>query len=390
MGASNKNVQSGNTDVEIIYHELFHVFQSNSTAMVFDYFNAVDSLQLKRAHLLKYLASSGFFESLTDAQLEKCKSIFHFLDYCEDQNIKLYGNGSIYDMEALVEYFDRPKDLKIHTFHLIEGSAEVFGLCCGGYDAFAKIDSDIENQGNELYFKAYQLFKEKGGKTPLIFIILCLAALKCGVPYASMKKTPADIFIWGLEKLKNWESDFNAMVSNQEIDEVTFKSIAYQLVEQIANAIAGNFSAYSNNSTHDKRENFYHAKDESIFMQTLGNIRNIFKESNDLKFLVDLVVNRQSAYELADKFNADSEQMKAALRIHQVVRDYEKFLITNASLAAIGAYAEFKIYCCSDCCPEGDIDPMKKTIWRSCENKNNFKNSLLNEFGIKLPARFLI
>ena len=385
IGKNNKNLQPGNTDVETIYHELFHVFQSNSTAIVFDYFETVDSLQLHRAYLLKYLSETVFFELLGDSQLEQCKSIFHFLDYCKDQNIKFYGNACILGMERLIEYFNTPKDLEIHTFHLIEGSAEVFGLCCGGYDAFAKIELDIENQGNELYFKAYQLFKENGGKTPLVFIILCLAALKCGVPYASMQKTPADIFIWGLEKVKNWESDFNVMVFNQEIDEAAFKSIAYQLVDQITNTIAGNFSAYSNNSTRDKKESFYHAKEESIFMQTLGNIRNTFKESNDLSFLVDLVLNKQVAYDLADKFNADSEQMKAALRIHQVVRDYDSFLINEVNYPLDSCGADFKIYCCPT---HKEVSSMSH--WNLCEHKESFKNILLNEFGITPSARFLM
>lgn len=327
----------------------------------------------------------NFFSSASEDILEQCFTIFHCADHCNNETIKKLSDLQKSYIENLIKYFEHPKDLDLNTFELMEGSAEVFGLCCGGFDAFSELDIRLENlksegtkqENPELYLKAYRLFKENGGKTPIVFIILCLSALKYGSMELADHTTPPDIFSWCLKKLSHWENDFKELVSIQE-PEKNFSTIACQLMEKISASITGHFYLPSPKSVHDKEQKY--SEEITPFMQGLGNIRSSFEQFDNLSFLVDLISDKKYFYQIAEKFNVQERQMEDLLRVNQVVRDYENILMLK-----LDDY-DFEINCCSK---HKKVSIFDDETWDLCKSPNNFKRNLLNNFNITIPDIYL-
>ena len=389
LTSNNTSLPAGNSDVATIYHELFHVFQANATRCVFDYFYLVDHLQQKRTELLGLLGKIQFFSLADDEMLESCLSVFHCADNTGIEPLKQISDLNLELVEDLTKYFaipgdsvgDSVGDSTIHTFEIIEGSAEVFGLCCGGFDAFAQLDQRLEQLSqskqqminNEMYLKAYKLFKSHHGQTPIVFLIQCLLSLRYGSITGYSGTTPADIFIWCLARLEIWEDLLNdGMTHSQPINQ-NFEMVSSQLIETMSHAIEGQFYTVKITSIHDEPQ----THSDSIFMQSIANIRTQMPASRDITFIIDLVLNEKTPYALAKQFMVNSAQLASLSATHEVVYQFEKLLMH-------GPEGDFSLNCCPRHGEVGSTDD-----WVNCTEHNSFKNQLLSQFNITVPDYFL-
>lgn len=272
-------------------------------------------------------------------------------------------------IEKILKYFDYPKDLDIHTFHLIEGSAEVFGLCCGGYNASANLEQRISasSPADDMYVKAYQLFRENKGKTPILFIVFVLFCLRYGSPTDTENKTPADIFTWGLKNVEHWELGFEKTDSS-----MPFELIIEDLVEKIGNSIRGGF--FINNesiSVYDK-DDFLKNSGKSIFSIRLSNVRSNFESEKEFCFLSKIIIDHNAAIEIIKPFRTN-EEFTFDLRKNQVFRDYEKILL-DPNL-------DYEIQCCSE---HGELERFDE-ILSSCHNSDSFVSILKSHYNLDIP-----
>lgn len=442
LGKGNTSNLEYNDNVATIYHELFHVFQTNSTRKVLDYFYLVDDIQRKRTELLEYLGYANFFILAESTNSDFGKTIFHsvesyeklgnresfnsvfntvvnersieidkdiekfieqygesyreqfeeeaksakesFKETIEEQindnvtliqkqaeDIKKYSDLSRRRIEELIEFFKFQNDTKLHLFHLIEGSAQVFGWCCAGYNidekfAFRKRElEESESLQTDTYEKAYQLFKEHGGKTPLLFIVISLFSLSAS--------KPIDIFISSLKRVKNWENDLEALLNDKEINSDTFNSITLKLMSQIENSISGDFYNANTNSVHDREDK------NSLFLRSINRIRNAVPQSNKLEFFIDLVLDEKIAFILVETFESHTEEFKEDLRNNEVMRDFEKFLRDNGT--------DFDLNCCSK---HGMLDRVnEENTWLNCNELDSFIQVLLNNFKITISDELM-
>jgi len=442
LGKGTKTNLKEKDDLATIYHELFHVFQTNSTRKTLDYFYLVDDVQRKRTELLEYLGYANFFTLAESTNSDFGKSIFHcvenyeklgnkenfssmfdevlkerYIEIDEDiekfiiqygenyreqfteqaqstkksfqetiekqiednvaliqdqaKDIKKYSDLSRHPIEELIEFFKLQKDTNLHLFHLIEGSAQIFGWCCAGYDidekfAFRKKElEESESPQTNTYERTYELFKEHGGKTPLLFIIISLFSL-------SVSK-PIDVYIESLRNIKIWEKDLESLLEGKEITSNTFNSITLRLMEQIETSLKGNFFNINIDSVHDKEA------ENSIFLKSIHRIREIIPQSNKLEFLTDLILKEDVVLALIESFESHIEEFKDDLRKNEVMRDFEKFLRDNGT--------DFDLNCCSI---HGKLDKdNEEEIWYSCSKVDSFISVLLNNFKIAIPEKLI-
>jgi len=434
LGKYNENTIE-NKEVATIYHELFHVFQSNSISRVFDYFYLVDDIQRKRTKLLEYLGYANFYPLAEATNSDFGKTIFHsvenygklvnrdmydsmfnevikeryaeidedietfiaqygesyreqflkeaqsakdsFKETIEEQinnsmasvqkqanDIKEYSNLSRSNIESLIEFFKVSNDINLNLFHLIEGSAEIFGWCCVGYNIDEKFNSR-EKKSDDTYDKAYELFKEAGGQTPLLFILLSTLALSI------QSKNPIDVYIWSLEKVKFFEQNIKQSLANKEPTSKIFEKITLELIEQIENAYRG--LAYTKNlkSIYDKE-----GKD-TLFAKSISNLRESNPESSEYEFIIKLVLNQDIILSMIETFELNTQEFSKEIRKNEVMRDFEEFLF-NLSI-------DFDMKCCKkhDFVKHYDYDE-----WLNCDSSDSFINTLTNDFKVNLPNKF--
>jgi len=426
-------------DLATIYHELFHVFQTNSTRKVLDYFYLVDDIQRKRTELLEYLGYANFFTLAESTNSDFGKTIFHcvenyqklgnkesfssmfdevlkeryaeidediekfiiqygenyreqfteqaqsakesFKETIEEQikdnvaliqnqakDITKYSDLSRRPIEELIEFFKLQKDTNLHLFHLIEGSAQIFGWCCAGYnidEKFAFRKKELEENKSpqtDTYEKAYELFKEHGGTTPLLFIVISLFSL-------SVSK-PIDVYVWSLEKVKTWEKDLEALLKGKEITFEIFNSITLKLIEQIEHSLKGNFLNINVDSIHDGED------ENSLFLKSINRIRKVVPQSNKLEFLTDLILDEDVVLTLIESFESHVHEFKDELRKNEVMRDFEKFLRDDGT--------DFDLNCCS---MHGKVDRSEDIIWFNCNEPDSFIQILLSNFKVTMPNK---
>lgn len=378
-----------NKKLATIYHELFHVFQSTATKRVFNYFYLIDDIQKTRTQLLEYLGYCNFYTWAEEAEKDMGKTIFHSVEeyyslteevknfthlshLCRQaKNIKEYSDLSRRNIEEVIDFFKFAKDINLHIFHLIEGSAQIFGWCCAGYNIEEKLKfSKKVKQGKNIvqsdtYEKAYELFREHGGKTPLLFIIISLFSLSS---YNSI-----DIFMICLRKIKIWEDDLKSFLHEEEITSDKFRLLIVQLIEQIENSLRGNFYNFNAKSIHDKEDA------NSLFLKSINRIRKVAPKSNKLEFLSNLVCDKNVVSTLIESFESHVKEFKDDLRKNEVMRDFEQFL-----RRADGT--EIYLKCCKE--HGEDIIYDFPYPWYECSNKDSFNQILLNELKVSMPNRF--
>jgi len=431
LGEGTKTYLKEKDDLATIYHELFHVFQTNSTHKTLDYFYLVDDIQRKRTELLEYLGYANFFTLAESTNSNFGKTIFHcvenyeklgaresfssmfdevlkerydeidediekfieqaqsskesFKETIEEQindnvaliqhqakDIKKYSDLSRRPIKELLEFFELQKDTNLHLFHLIEGSAQIFGWCCAGYnidEKFALRKKELEESQSpqtDTYEKAYELFKEHGGKTPLLFIIISLFSL-------SFSK-PIDVYIWSLKKVKIWEKDLKALFEGEEITPDTFNSIILKLMEQIEISLKGNFFNINVDSVNDRED------ESSLFLKSINRIRKLIPESNKLEFLTDLILDENVVLTLIERFESHVEEFQDDLRKNEVMRDFEQFLY-------IDRQTDIFFKCCDKHGEVEKIDDLDH--WRYCIEYDSFNQILLNNFKVELPKKLV-
>lgn len=433
-----------NDYVATIYHELFHVFQTNSTKKVLDYFYLVDDIQRKRSELLEYLGHCNFFTLAESTDSKFGRSIFHCVEnynelgsreslsdmllatmsevleerYTEidedienfvaqhgehhrdefqkqakyakesfkeiidsqikdsisliqqqSNDIKKYSDLSRSRIKELIEFFKFSHDEKLHLFHLIEGSANIFGWCCAGYninDRFSLREKEFTEKNpiqQDTYDKAYRLFKEHEGNTPLIFIIITLLSLS--------SSNSIDVFIWSLKKVKIWEGLFNKLLLGKEINDVTFRSITISLIEHIENSIKGNFFTRDMNSIHDRED------ENSIFLKSINRIRKVAPQIDNFEFLTSFILDKNLALVLVESFESHAFEFKDSLRKNEVMRDFEQFLRKEDE--------DFKLKCCTD----HKFTHRYDFEWKECNSVDGFYNILRYDFKINMPDKLL-
>lgn len=444
LGQGNKNNLDGKNELATIYHELFHVFQTNSTQKALEYFYLVDDLQSKRVKLLEYLGNANFYTLAETTKSDYGKTIFHsienyeqlgkmenftsvfdeiiderykeidedtekfilqygeghreqiekeakdakdakenFRETIEEQindtiqmiqeqavELKNYSDLSRSNIEKLIEFFKLHKDTNLHLFHLIEGSAQVFGWCCAGYDieekfALRKKEQEETNaiSQSDTYEKAYELFKDYKGKTPLLFIIISLFSLSAN--------QPIDVFMWSLKKLKTWEDTIESLIQKEETTSTIFTSIVLRLFDSIETSARGDFYNANSTSVHDRED------EDSIFLKSISRIRKIAPKSNKLEFLIDLVLDKELVLHLIESFELHTKEFKADLRKNEVMRDFEKFLRYDGNDISI------------KCCNQHGIDVVYDFSWETCTNVDSFNQILLNYFKVLSPNRLI-
>jgi hypothetical protein len=370
-----------NSEVAIIYHELFHVLQANSTRVVFDYFNLVDQIQANRLQLLTYLGELNFFANANDDVLEYCLSVFHSVAQYKNEDLTVLSELSSQDLLDLLEYFSNANDAEIQVFEIIEGSAEVFGWCCGGYSAFSVLDDQIKkreifgkpHKNSELYTKAYVLFDKSGGKTPILLVILSLISLRYGSLGEVSSVTPSDIFTWGLKHVSLWESDINSILADRKLDVSLFNIVIRDMFEKIRIAAQGQFCLARETAIDEISDDIR----SSPFMTTLLDIRGCVDRSDDIPFISELILQKNLPYAIVDIFNLRGSELKKKLRHYRVLQDFEKLLLHKTE------WSIDKIYCCS-IHREVSIDG----AWYDCDHNDSFKVLLFNEFGVTIPEFF--
>jgi len=442
LGKGSKIDLKGKDDLATIYHELFHVFQTNSTRKTLDYFYLVDDIQRTRTDLLEYLGYTNFFTLAESTNGDFGKTIFHCVENYEKlgnresfssmfdevlneryteidkdiekfitqngenyreqfteqaqsakesfketiekqieenvagiqeqaKDIKKYSDLSRRPIEELIEFFKLQKDTNLHLFHLIEGSAQIFGWCCAGYNidekfAFRKKElAESNSPQTDTYEKAYELFKGHGGKTPLLFIIISLFSL-------SVSK-PIDVYVESLKKIKSWEKDLESLLEIKEITPDIFQTIALKLMEQIETNLKGTFLNINSDSLHDRGD------ENSIFLKSIHRIRKLIPESNKLEFLTDLILKEDIILTLIESFESHVEEFKDDLRRNEVMRDFEKFLRDDGT--------DFDLNCCSI---HTKLDRINgEEIWYSCKEIDSFISVLSNNFKIIMPQKLI-
>lgn len=377
LGLTSQKADGGraSVDVAIIYHELFHVFQANATTSVFDYFFLVDKLQSDRLFVLKHLGKIGFFDKSENDILKNCLSVFDCVESCQEEGLKRLGVLFGHSVQELLYYFSTAKDLDIQVFEIIEGSAEVFGLCCGGYQAFAELDQRILERENsddqhihaEMYTKAYKLFRQHGGRTPLLLLILSLVSLKYGAIGELKSAMPSEIFIWGLEKLPYWEDELEKKLVGKTVDIELFRKVSYELFALVRNGAQGRFYLEASSSIYDKPKNI----SNSQFMMVLGEIRGCYGNSGEIGAMLHLVSSSSLAQKLAEIINAYESRMVATHRLYRVLQDFEMLLLHTA-------YGDFKLYCCPI---HGEVIACDDT-WCSCNHAESLRILLQQEFQV--------
>ena len=385
LGKSVGNNTSGEDDIATTYHELFHVFQSTTTKQVLDYFYLVEEIQNKRTELLKYLGLESYFPMSEKYGEGFGKSVFDCIErshndiskklYSSPNNIseelKRLSDLSISDIKKLTGYFSYANDLKLHVFHLIEGSATIFGWCCAGYDTESKflerideiaIDRSVSN--NDMYHRSYQLFLQSSGKTPFIFVLLSTVSLTMS--------EPIDAFIFGLTKVQGWEADFKQDIADISGTCLDFKKLTQKYFLKISNSLHGRFYTLGTESVHDKESN------NNMFIKSISSIRKLLPDIGSLDFLNDLVQNPNTSYILVDIFDRHRKIHEGYVRYSEVVRDFEKFLRSTTN------DVDFLFKCCGN--PKhNNVRRYDVTDWMFCEENDSFANILLDKFKIKFP-----
>jgi len=440
LGRGEKQNLKDHEEVATIYHELFHVYQSNASVRVFDYFYLIDDLQRKRKELLEYLGYANFYILAESTKSDYGKTIFHsvenykklgsadsfsfmleetlserykeidddiekfisqygemhrddFLEKAQDAkdsfretieqqieenvilikkqagDIKLYSDLSRSHIVSLEKFFKIAKDVGLHQFHLIEGSAQVFGWCCAGYnieEKFLSRKKDLEKEKiaqNDTYEKAYQLFKESGGKTPLIFILLSTFALSI--------INPIDTYLFGLKKVDVFEAKLKELINEEKVTTTNFSEIVINLIELIENIYRGDTFTKNMKSIHDKPDS------DSFFLNNINKIRKTTPNSNSLEFIIELLLNKNTVLTLIDFFKQQTDVYRQEIRRNEVMRDYEQFLYDFGS--------DFPIKCCNK---HGQVHKDDYNDWINCNNEDSFIKILTNDFKVDLPNKF--
>jgi len=290
----------------------------------------------------------------------------------QSKNIQKYSNLSRSKIENLINYISFSDDLKLHRFHLIEGSANIWGWACAGYNIQEKLNSklkDIDTANSssiDKYIKAYQLFLEYKGKTPLLFIILSMLSLSM--------KSPLDVFSFGLNKITIWEKDIEMMLKQKQITQELFSQTVIALIDKISNTLTGKFYTVNMTSVHDNK------KYENHFLKQINNIRDELPQINSLEFLIDFVIKQSMADKIIDCFDAHKKEFEKEIREGEVLRDFEKFLKSNGNV-------DFPIQCCNEHKNINNVDDSH--IWKECSNKDSFISILFNNFKITIPSSLI-
>jgi len=295
-------------------------------------------------------AKKNFKRKIEKMFIEINKQAKEIKDYADLSKIELR------ELRELISYFKFYKDLNLNIFHLIEGSAQIFGWCCAGYNIDSKLASHkeyLKKNGidDNTYERAYDLFQENGGKTPLLFIMISILSL--------FSNKPIDVFIYCLGKVSLWEDDF---LNSDNIEQNDIDSI----IEHIKNSISGEFYNFDTKSIHDTYKN-------NIFLQSINSIRKEISESKNISFFINLLLNEEIVLKLIDIFDKHKKEFKNELRKNEVMRDFEKFLRFDGT--------DFELKCCEEH-GSGIVFDMP---WDSCKNSDSFNNILKNEFKVKIP-----
>ncbi len=376
-----------NKKIATIYHELFHVFQSTTTKRVLNYFYLIDDIQRTRTELLEYLGYCNFYQWAEEAEKDMGKTIFHSVEeyyklteevkdfshlkhlFKQAKDIKEYSDLSCRNIEEVIDVFKFAKDINLHIFHLIEGSAQIFGWCCAGYNIeerlkfSKKVKQDKNVVQSDTYEKAYELFREHGGKTPLLFVIITLFSL--------LMRESIDVYKWSLNKVKNWEEDLEILLQDKELNSKVFKLSVISLITQMENTFKGEFYTKNMKSIHDKED------ENNIFLQRINRIRNIIPEINNMEFFIDLILNKNIVFALIDSFENSQEEFRVDIRKNEVMRDFEQFLRKGKK--------KFIFKCCS----KHKKQPRYKFEWKECKSIDSFNSILLDSFRIEMPNKLL-
>jgi hypothetical protein len=179
--------------IEKASHECFHGMQKHAYRSVVTFVNALQEiegweLKLFFSHLQKggvWRSNQSFIECIRSIDSEQVKAGVA-------DKIK---NACIVAMEGF-----RSRADEISLAHLIEGQAYVAGrLAAGVFDVLPSV-------ADELYTKAWGLFVENGGSSPMLFIAICDAAMRYGDiddepgdnDFSDFYPHPVDIFLYML------------------------------------------------------------------------------------------------------------------------------------------------------------------------------------------------
>lgn len=193
--------------LELMAHESCHVIQFASMKSVHSLISAVQYLRTTKFHVFLWnIALNGTWKA--------GEVIFTAIDRLDDDGKNLFLSQSCElateELKLIDNFYAGENGLS--ALHLVEGSAYI-------YQKLAIRTADVETfteMGNDLYTRAYSLFKDKQGCDELLFIFLCRAALCCGSArnsgYSS-QPTPVNVFQFLLENIESYNNQYEHIFS---------------------------------------------------------------------------------------------------------------------------------------------------------------------------------
>lgn len=379
-------------NAETLFHEMFHVFQTLTCRSVFDMFYLSSDIQQNRNSILTTLVDMYKGANLS-IKFENHKTFFHHVQekpsFVEkDKKQSGLGLGEILakrvdlskgSLKSLLQYKNDKYNNSCSTYELIEGSAAIFGLCCAGF----KIDEEVLKErygGDNLYTKAFTVFVNKGGDSPLLFIIFSLVSLKCGVvldiddmfglPY------PGDIFDWLLENLDVFQdSIFNYELNklmNCESEVKKDINKAFDMAEIMASA---KFRQRTNKSFYENDEDIK----TNFFLSTINEINLMSYDFSNISFLMDIVLNQKIRDDIILIFNREKHRHAYNHTAHELER-----IIANMSND--DPDQAYPIFCCKK-----HFDAKNKTLmrvdsqkWVNCNENDSLRSRVLLNLDIEL------
>ncbi len=197
------------SNFELWRHEAFHGVQKHAYRSVFTLVDSIQSIESWELKLFFSHVSSGGKWRLGETFL----SLLREMDASMiDRVSELIARDCRIALEAISE-----RDNGIGILHLIEGQAFIASrLSIGLLDALPTPNASI-------YTKAWSLFIEKGGRDPVVFIILVGSALRYGninddpdSVFKDFYPHPVDIFNFIINFSANFEEIFEKIQRNSE------------------------------------------------------------------------------------------------------------------------------------------------------------------------------
>ncbi|GAA4255376.1 hypothetical protein GBZ26_03505 [Azospirillum formosense] len=197
------------TNFELWRHEAFHGVQKHAYRSVFTLVDSIQSIESWEIYIFFMIASSGGKWRLGENFL----SVLRDID--ADLNERIAGLISR-DCRVVLEAISE-RDNGLGILHLIEGQAFIASRFSVG------LLDVLPTPASPIYTKAWSLFNEKGGREPIVFIILAGAALRYGnissdpdSVFKDLYPHPVDIFNFLVNFAGDFENIYRKLQENAE------------------------------------------------------------------------------------------------------------------------------------------------------------------------------